>query len=732
MKDMSMKLKYMASIGVLCVMAIAAGACDHDESQPGGGHPPDNSENSQNNANGQSDSDVVIDPSRDIEELNILSVEGWLESVAVTWESRTNSSAYNVYYKGGAVSDYIKIDDQLVRNYGDYYRADIPGIAAGAYNIKVAPVIDGQEAEGAVRDTTALLHDRSGYAFHEGKVPGGYTMDGTPKPDARIIYVTDQNKDTITLVVNVEGKGDVQQTGLYNIINGHKKGKETRPLIIRLIGQIKTPAVTDKGDIVFDTGNAANTYITLEGVGNDATADGWGVRLKNASNIEISNIGFMNTASSEGDDVGLQQKNYHIWVHNCDLFYGKAGGDADQAKGDGAMDAKGSTYVTFSYNHFWDNGKTHLIGNKENGPDGTPGLLTLHHNWYDHSDSRHPRVRIHTVHVYNNYYDGVAKYGIGAAYGASIFAEGNYFRGTKKPVLISMQGSDVWDVASQSNKVANGTFSSEDGGVIKAYGNYFEDSLAGFRFVPYGASGYPNSTVDFDAYVTKSRNETVPSTVKTSQGEKTYNNFDTASGFYSYMADTADDALVAKIKAHAGRMGGGDFEWTFTTADDASSNVNARLRRALENYRTKLVSVQDIDDGSAVSPGGGGDSDGEESDAVLVSDAIVCHFTGRTPSNSALSITGNYSNSKGQATVNGATYTDCLKMESSTTVSFSITEAMTLTLYFASAETDKKVKIDGRSYTTDSNATATVSLEAGSHTIAKGDSINLFYILLSK
>ena len=109
--------------------------------------------------------------------------------------------------------------------------------------------------------------------------------------------------------------------------------------------------------------------------------------------------------SDEGDDVGLQQGNDHIWVHNCDMFYGNAGGDADQAKGDGALDCKKSTYVTFSYNHFWDNGKCNLLGLSEGTTEGL--YITYHHNWYDHSDSRHPRVRYYSAHVYNNYYDGM-------------------------------------------------------------------------------------------------------------------------------------------------------------------------------------------------------------------------------------------------------------------------------------------------------------------------------------
>ena len=180
-------------------------------------------------------------------------------------------------------------------------------------------------------------------------------------------------------------------TGLQEILDGYKKGYESRPLLIRIIGQITDPAVTDKGDIVIDMGNKTTCPgITIEGVGNDATIDGWGIRIKGASSVEISNIGIINCDSSEGDNIGLQQDNSYIWVHNCDFFYGHAGSDGDQAKGDGALDCKKSNYITFSYNHFWDSGKCNLLGlSGENDQ----MYITYHHNWYDHSDSRHPRIR---------------------------------------------------------------------------------------------------------------------------------------------------------------------------------------------------------------------------------------------------------------------------------------------------------------------------------------------------
>ncbi len=43
-----------------------------------------------------------------------------------------------------------------------------------------------------------------------------------------------------------------------------------------------------KGDIVIENKNNEDGYITMEGVGDDAVADGWGIRVKNATNVEIN------------------------------------------------------------------------------------------------------------------------------------------------------------------------------------------------------------------------------------------------------------------------------------------------------------------------------------------------------------------------------------------------------------------------------------------------------------
>lgn len=525
-------------------------------------------------------------------QVTLSSAEGWLESAFAEWAS-DGSDSYNVYYSGAGASN-VKVDAPLIRKYGSKYRVDVVGLKAGSYTLKIASVKGGKEiASTNSKSLTVKAHDRAGFAFSNGRVPGAYKADGTLKDGAVVLYVTESTKNSVTMDVTTSAKGaKTTCKSFQGILNCYKKGYETIPLDLRFIGNVTDSDSLVQGDMMIDFNGSEKSYVTVEGIGNDATVNGWGIRIKNAQNVEIRNLGVMNVDSKEGDNIGLQQDNQYVWVHNNDFFYGHAGSDKDQVKGDGALDCKLSTYITFSYNHFWDNGKSNLLGLKEGTSEGY--YITYHHNWYDHSDSRHPRVRYYSAHVYNNYYDGNAKYGAGSTLGSSVFMEANYFRNCKYPMMTSLQGTDVYASGTKRDPTNNGTFSKEAGGTIKAYNNYMEGS---YTFIPYGASKYIlkgketaigdiDSKVDFDAYVVTSRDAKVPATVKSYSGENTYNNFDTdKSIMYSYTVDSPEQA-VANVRAYAGRVQGGDFKWNFdNSVDDASSDVNQKLKDALMAYK---------------------------------------------------------------------------------------------------------------------------------------------------
>ena len=638
---------------------------------------------------------------------------GWQESLYLKWNPFDNAESYNVYVKGGQYPDYTHIDSELVRDYGTYARADIPGlVAANGYSVKVVPVTGGNEVESAASEATGINvanYSREGFAHLNYQGIGAYNDNGTLKDNAKVLYITSKTAKTITTKVMVGSKLS-EVTGLQSIIDAYQKGTDTTPLAIRIIGKISKDDLdhissSSEGLQVKGRNAYSEMNITIEGIGDDATISGFGMLVRNCKSVEIRNIAIMLCLD---DCISLDTNNSNIWIHNMDFFYGNTGGDADQAKGDGTADLKGGTkYVTFSYNRFWDSGKSSLCG--MGGDDAN--YITYHHNWFDHSDSRHPRIRCMSVHIWNNYYDGVAKYGVGATTGASAFVEANYFRNCNKPMLISMQGSDI-------GSDGKGTFSSEDGGIIKSYKNIFTEKSKNFKYVT-----YQTNNVEFDAYEATTRDETVPGTVTAKKGGTTYDNFDTdASLMYAYTPHSAVDVPANVTGAYgAGRLNHGDFSWDFT-GKDSDYDVDAALKSALQNYKSSLVGV--FGDNSSSDEGG---------IETPIEGTIDGNFQSKAPSNTSFTVSGNYSDSKGSATVDGVTYTTCLKIESSTSISFTTTEKMKMTLYFGSNDTKCSIKVDGTKVSGDTaTKTLTTEIEAGSHTLTKADSCNLFYIKLEK
>lgn len=375
--------------------------------------------------------------------------------------------------------------------------------------------------------------------------------------------------------------GSTTVAGIDNILGEGYQAKKgaNDPLCIRIIGSVGAGDGTRtdlkaNGDLEL---KALTQGVTVEGIGNDATANGWGMHITNCSYVEIRNLGFMNMMGGTKDGVGLENKCDHIWVHNCDFYYGHDWG-GDQAKGDGALDTKSCTYVTHSYNHFWDSGKSNLQGMKS---EKVENKITYHHNWYDHSDSRHPRIRTCTTHIYNNYFDGNAKYGVGVTMGASAFVENNYFRSTAKmkPMMSSLQGTDI------AHGKDGQTFSGENGGIIKAFGNKF---VGTYELVTQKTT---TDKTNIDCYEAATRNEEVPEEYVTKAGSTKYSNFDTANDFYKYTPDSAEDAKDNVIK-YAGRIDGGDLKFTFDNAkEDSNYTVIPELKAKLTSYKDSIVKV---------------------------------------------------------------------------------------------------------------------------------------------
>lgn len=700
--------------------------------------------------------------------LTLTEQSGWLESAYVEWQPVKNAEGYVAYVKEASASDdaYEKLDDTLIRQYADYWRADALGLKEGSYVMKVTAVLkDGKTVSESTSSLEVEKYDRSGFAFSENSkfqtASGAYNDDGTLKKDAQVIYVTPETAKTCTAVVN--GK---EVTGFQSILDAKQSAgtKDTSPLDFRIVGCVTADDVdhfSSSAEGIQLKGKSAYTEmnITIEGVGKDAAVQGFGFLVRNSGNVEFRNFAVM---AFMDDGISLDTKNCNIWVHNMDIFYGSTGGDSDQAKGDGSVDIKGaSTNVTVSYVHFWDSGKCSLCGMS----DSAEFLVTYHHNWFDHSDSRHPRIRVASVHIYNNYFDGNAKYGVGTTKGSSAFVEANYYRNCKNPMMSSMQGTDA---------LGQGTFSGENGGMIKAYNN-----------ITVGASSliYANSdagtakadAVSFDAYLASSREETVPSSYKTVAGATTYNNFDTSSAYDLGVAEEdIDDPqdVPSIVTKYAGRMNGGDFDWTFQESDDTNYSVDTALKAKIVNYKSSVLAIGGYK-GVDVEPSTtekatesttkatesttkateattkATESTTKATEAITKATESTTEATTEAPttapaettakvhnfstdgtSSDFYTISGKLSSNKGTVSYNGLSLDTCLKIESKTKITFTTTDKAELVLVF-NQKNSSDIKVDGTVYTL-TDGILSLEIEAGSHEITKESTGNLYYMSVSQ
>lgn len=517
--------------------------------------------------------------------VQITEAKAWLESVYLKWVPFEGASSYNVYI------DDKKIDTQLIRQYASYFRADVLGLKAGTYSIKVVPVnAEGKEMAGANTATNLVVksHNREGFAHFNFEGIGAYNNDGTLKSDAKVLYITASTAKTVSTDVIVGSKNKkVNAKGFQAIINAYQKGYDTTPIAFRIIGKVSladldgisssSEGIQIKGKSGYSTMN-----MTFEGVGDDATVYGFGFLVRNSKSVEFRNFAIMRCLD---DAMSLDTQNSNIWIHHMDLFYGKKGSAADQAKGDGTVDIKGnSKYVTVAFNHFWDNGKSSMCGMKSETGEN---WITYHHNWFDHSDSRHARVRTMTVHMYNNYYQHCDVYGIGATSGSNIFMESNYFEAVKRPIMSSLQGTDI--------KGSKGTFSGENGGMIKSYGNVFVDKPSGFSYITYA-----DNPASFDACEVAKPSDQLPASVKTLVGGTCYNNFDTNPDvMYSHTADNAVDVpSIIEGFYGAGRLNHGDIHFDIpdeTVVTSGHQQPLPALANILDSYESGVVKVMGVE-----------------------------------------------------------------------------------------------------------------------------------------
>jgi pectate lyase len=219
---------------------------------------------------------------------------------------------------------------------------------------------------------------------------------------------------------------------------------------------------------------------TIIGVGSGSGITGGGLDVDGVSNVIIQNLNFRNW----GDDaVNLQDGSTRVWIDHNTFSNGS----------DGAVDIKrGSDLVTVSWNRFFDHDKTMLLGHSDSNGSQDRGHLRVsyHHNWFDGTNQRHPRVRFgNPVHVYNNYYDAVGDYGVASTVEAGVLVEGNFFENTESPCELGQGSSPPGSLVARNNQFVNSGTCATGGSVRSIPYSYSLDSPSNVRSIVQGGAG---------------------------------------------------------------------------------------------------------------------------------------------------------------------------------------------------------------------------------------------------
>ena len=490
-------MKKVLLLSILVLAFLFAAAC---------GEAPDNTD-----APIGDNEDTTIVEARNINpgKIRVKSVVGLNEEIRLTF-FKPESENCTVSYRLSSEEGFTAIDKELMIENGNSLECYILGLAKGRYDVR----IECGEGEDFSRTTIAGIdvekQDRSGYAhFNRKDGIGGYNNDGTVKDGAKIIYLTNENKNTVTLDI-----GGNTYTGIVEILKANKMMSE--PLIIRVMDKITTNQwiptdqpvrqidftavddnyfkelfsdqygenlvgisgsissketgknyqfVTTAGGInmtetvdaeVKSDGCVMNTIeiyeasnITFEGIGENAGFFQFGINFHYSDSIEIKNL-TVEQYPVNGlafNAIGKADAHGGYWIHHNTFTIGNNSWGLGNSKGEETIAMVDVSGVTISYNKFDQTDKTMTFG----GADGEACIdATLHHNYFYASETNLPICRNSNIHNYNNYYEYCSKVFSPRA-NTYLLNEANYFYRCIGPYFIS--GGESWGAIKSFNEV---------------------------------------------------------------------------------------------------------------------------------------------------------------------------------------------------------------------------------------------------------------------------------------
>lgn len=254
----------------------------------------------------------------------------------------------------------------------------------------------------------------------------------------------------------------------------------TASAFLAAVGSPTAQTVLLTADISLSGMNPVASDKTILGAGPGRRITGGGLNLSGVRNVVVRNLVF---DGWDDDAINVQSGSTNVWIdHNT---FGKGY--------DGAIDVKrGSDFVTVSWNRMTGHDKNMLLGHSDdNGAQDTGHLrVTYHHNWFEGTTQRNPRVRFaNPVHVFNNYFSDNSGYGVASTMNAGVLVEGNFFENVADPFHRGEAASGPGGLVARNNHFVNSGPGQSGGSVAPIPYAYRLDPAASVKAVVTAGAG---------------------------------------------------------------------------------------------------------------------------------------------------------------------------------------------------------------------------------------------------
>jgi len=264
------------------------------------------------------------------------------------------------------------------------------------------------------------------------------------------------------------------QNGTTGGAGGPTVTVSTSSALISAVGQSGPLIVQVSGAIALSTDANVASNKTIIGLGSTAAISAHGLVISGVQNVIVRNIAFSTAAVNS---ITVETLAHHVWIDH----------DSFTNASDTLIDIKRqANWVTVSWCVFTNTLETILEGHSDTFTQDIGFLkVTYHHNWFDGTTERHPRVRFSDpTHVFNNYYLNIGTYGVASTMNAGVLVEGNFFQNVPQPTITDISGSAQPGRLVQRNNMFVSSGTPQSAGTVTEASTFYSYTLDPTANVP--------------------------------------------------------------------------------------------------------------------------------------------------------------------------------------------------------------------------------------------------------